>query len=224
MGSTIVGNVTFEITDVQFNRSSLRSRNLWLKRLNDFKGRESRFPSFFFIYAIRLSQGMRLPRLVRWVASDGPGICDINSASLFLPYYRFFFSCLGTITTDQETRASESKADKVGTLVFTLRLGSMPGLPSSMMPKVPKYGIGTALVWYPRTLSLRRPSRVATVKLVVSFHPPICGSIWKTGAGDWSLSQSRVPAQVMKEKCFPQESPLAGYSYLPPSTGQIDSP
>lgn len=38
-------------------------------------------------------------------------------------------------------------------------------------------------------------------------------------SGDWSLSQSRVPAQVMKDKCFPQESPLAGYSYLPPSTG-----
>ena len=51
------------------------------------------------------------------------------------------------------TPLTSCKADKVGTLVFTLRLGIMPGLPSSMMPKVPKYGVGTALVWYPRTRS-----------------------------------------------------------------------
>ena len=45
--------------------------------------------------------------------------------------------------------------DKVGTLLFTL--GIMPGLPSSMMPKVPKYGVGTALVSKNSFLSLRRP-------------------------------------------------------------------
>jgi hypothetical protein len=28
-------------------------------------------------------------------------------------------------------------------------------------------------------------------------------------SGDRSLTQSGVPAQVMKDKCFPQESPLA---------------
>ena len=34
----------------------------------------------------------------------------------------------------------------MGTLVFTLTLGIMPGLPSSMMPKVPKYGLCTAFL------------------------------------------------------------------------------
>lgn len=41
---------------------------------------------------------------------------------------------------------SGCKADKVGTLVFTLTLGIMPGVPSSMMPKVPKYGLCPAKV------------------------------------------------------------------------------
>jgi len=35
------------------------------------------------------------------------------------------------------TPLTSCKADKVGTQVFTLRLGIMPGLPSSMMPPVP---------------------------------------------------------------------------------------
>lgn len=54
------------------------------------------------------------------------------------------------------TPLTSYKGDTVGTVVFTFRLGIMPGLLSSMMPKVLKYGVGATLVWYPRTLSLRR--------------------------------------------------------------------
>lgn len=96
---------------------------------------------------------------------------------LQLSYHTTRGNEIGTITTNKETRASESKeeplspekrgfnkwwatkvsssfltpltsgkVDKVGTLVFTLTLGIMPGVPSSMMPKVPKYGLCTAFL------------------------------------------------------------------------------
>lgn len=66
-----------------------------------------------------------------------------------------------------------NKADKVRTLVSGLRIGIMPSHPSSMMPKVPTYGVGKALVWYPKTIlkTTVKSYRGATVKLVMSFHP-----------------------------------------------------
>lgn len=68
------------------------------------------------------------------------------------------------------------KAEKVGTLVFTLTVGIMHGVPSSMMPKVPKYGIGTAGSKNSIPKTTLKSSRGATVKLVVPFYPPICSS------------------------------------------------
>lgn len=52
----------------------------------------------------------------------------------------------GKVSSSFLTPLTSCKADKVGTLVFTLRLGIMPGLPSSMMPKVPKYGLCPAFL------------------------------------------------------------------------------
>ncbi|KAK4412076.1 hypothetical protein Salat_2972900 [Sesamum alatum] len=105
------------------------------------------------------------------------------------------------------TPLTSCKADKVGTLVFTLRLGIMPGVPSSMMPKVPKYGVGTALV---------------------------C-SIWETGAfmesysGDWALIQSAC-SDFMEELAFGldltlyegSDSPFDGLARFDSSTAKTE--
>lgn len=99
------------------------------------------------------------------------------------------------------------KAYKVGTLVFTLTAGIMHGVPSSMMPKVPKYDIGTALVGYKNSIpkTTLKSSRGATVKLVVPFYPPICSSTpfampWIGFAAELKALMRLMPLSVFSPK------------------------
>lgn len=109
------------------------------------------------------------------------------------------------------------KADKVGTLVFTLTVGIMHGVPSSMMPKVPKYGIGTALVGSKNSIpkTTLKSSRGATVKLVVPFYPPICSSTpfampWIGFAAELTALMRLVSLSVFSPKrlAFPSDIKL----------------
>nr|YP_009675499.1 hypothetical protein FPI08_mgp02 [Sophora flavescens]QDD68267.1 hypothetical protein [Sophora flavescens] len=54
-------SVTLEITDVEFNQSSLRTWNLWLKRLNYFKGRGLSANSGYSISFFGLCRALPFP-------------------------------------------------------------------------------------------------------------------------------------------------------------------
>jgi len=79
------------------------------------------------------------------------------------PFYSSPTSATTNVFSSFLTPLTSCKANKVGTLVFTLTIGIMHGVSSSMMPKVPKYGIGTS-VGSKRDPLIKAKNRVGAVK------------------------------------------------------------